>query len=122
MFRFGTFAGVPVRGPAPSFACGLTRRSETFGIGDDPAGAEGLGQPTYATDEWDPGNRMPHPSPSAFADRVWIVTGANSGIGKATALGLARLGGTLVLACRNTERGEAAREEITRATGNDKMS
>ncbi len=65
---------------------------------------------------------MTHASPPAFADRVWIVTGANSGIGKATALGLARLGGTLVLACRNTERGEAAREEITRATGNDKMS
>jgi len=61
-------------------------------------------------------------SSPAFADRVWIVTGANSGIGKATAFGLARLGGTLVLACRNTERGEAAREEITRATGNDKMS
>ena len=27
-------------------------------------------------------------------DRTWIVTGASSGIGKATALGLARLGGT----------------------------
>jgi len=65
---------------------------------------------------------MTQPSPPALADRVWIVTGANSGIGKATALGLARLGGTLVLACRHRERGEAAREEITRATGNDKMS
>src|SRR6266702_4105859 len=122
MFRFGTFGGVPVRGSAASFACGLTRGSETFGIEDDPAEADGMGQPTYPTDGWDHGNRMTHPSPPAFADRVWIVTGANSGIGKATALGLARLGGTLVLACRNAERGEAAREEITRATGNDRMS
>ncbi len=89
---------------------------------DDLAEADGMGQPTYPTDGWDQGSRMTHPSPPAFADRVWIVTGANSGIGKATALGLARLDGTVVLACRNAERGEAAREEITRATGNDKMS
>ena len=81
-----------------------------------------MGQSTYRTDGWDPASRMTDPTPPAFADRVWIVTGANSGIGKATALGLARLGGTVVLACRNAERGEAAREEITRATGNDKMS
>ena len=40
-------------------------------------------------------------------DRVWIVTGASSGIGKATAVGLARLGGTVVLACRDQARGEA---------------
>ncbi len=58
--------------------------------------------------------------PPAFAERVWIVTGANSGIGKATALGLARLGGSVVLACRNAERGATAREEIVRSTGNDK--
>ncbi len=80
------------------------------------------GQSTYRTNGWDLANHMTPPVPPALADRVWIVTGANSGIGKATALGLARLGGTLVLACRNAERGEAAREEITRATGNDKMS
>jgi NAD(P)-dependent dehydrogenase (short-subunit alcohol dehydrogenase family) len=51
-------------------------------------------------------------------DRVWLVTGASSGIGKATALGLARLGGTVVLACRDPTRGEAAQREIVQASGN----
>ncbi|SRR6266581_2397707 len=57
-------------------------------------------------------------SPPPMANRVWIVTGANSGIGKATALGLARLGGTVVMACRSPTRGEAARAEIVRESGN----
>jgi len=51
-------------------------------------------------------------------DRVWLVTGATSGIGKATALGLARLGGTVVLACRDPTRGEATQREIVQASGN----
>ena len=80
------------------------------------------GQSTYRTNGWDLASRMTPPVPPAFAERVWIVTGANSGIGKMTALGLARLGGTVVLACRNAERGEAAREEIVRSTGNERTS
>ena len=54
-------------------------------------------------------------------DRVFLVTGANSGIGKATALGLARLGGTVVMACRSATRGEAARQDIVRDSGNSKV-
>src|SRR2546423_9259967 len=54
--------------------------------------------------------------------RVWLVTVASSGIGKATALGLARLGGTVVLACRDATRGEAAQHEIVRDSKNPKVT
>jgi NAD(P)-dependent dehydrogenase (short-subunit alcohol dehydrogenase family) len=49
-----------------------------------------------------------------LSGRVAVVTGANSGIGKEIARGLARLGATVILACRSVERGEAAAAEIRR--------
>lgn len=55
-------------------------------------------------------------------ERVWIVTGANSGIGKAIALGLARLGGTVVMACRDRSRAELAQREIVQGSGNPKVT
>ncbi|MFX1595582.1 MAG: SDR family NAD(P)-dependent oxidoreductase, partial [Promethearchaeota archaeon] len=51
-------------------------------------------------------------------EKVCIVTGANSGIGKATALGLAKLGATIVMVCRNKERGEVAKTEILNKSEN----
>lgn len=48
-----------------------------------------------------------------------IVTGANSGIGKATAAAIVKLRGRVIMACRDTTRaGEAARE-IRQQTGAD---
>jgi NAD(P)-dependent dehydrogenase (short-subunit alcohol dehydrogenase family) len=44
--------------------------------------------------------------------RVCVVTGANRGIGRATAIGLAELGANLVLVCRRREDGEAVSQEI----------
>ncbi len=43
-----------------------------------------------------------------------MVTGASSGIGKATALELARLGATVILVCRDRSKGESVIDEIRR--------
>jgi NAD(P)-dependent dehydrogenase (short-subunit alcohol dehydrogenase family) len=51
--------------------------------------------------------------------KICIVTGANSGIGKATALGLAHMGATVVMVCRNQVKGEEAQNEIKEKSGND---
>jgi len=53
--------------------------------------------------------------------KVCLVTGANSGIGKATALGLAEMGARVVMVCRDRARGTAARDEIRSASGNDSV-
>ncbi len=50
--------------------------------------------------------------------KICMITGANSGIGKATAIGLAKLGATLVLVCRDQARAEKAIVEIKKKTGN----
>jgi NAD(P)-dependent dehydrogenase (short-subunit alcohol dehydrogenase family) len=44
--------------------------------------------------------------------RLAIVTGGNSGIGFQTARYLSRVGAVVILACRNAEKGEAARAKI----------
>ena len=49
----------------------------------------------------------------------YIVTGANAGIGKAIAEGLARMGRPVVMVSRDAARGRAAAEEIRAATKND---
>jgi NAD(P)-dependent dehydrogenase (short-subunit alcohol dehydrogenase family) len=54
-------------------------------------------------------------------DKIVLITGGNSGIGKATAIGIAKTGATVVIACRNKEKGQAAIDEIKKASGNNKV-
>jgi NAD(P)-dependent dehydrogenase (short-subunit alcohol dehydrogenase family) len=51
-------------------------------------------------------------------DKVCIVTGSNSGIGKETALALSGMEATVVMLVRDKERGEKAQSEIINKTGN----
>jgi NAD(P)-dependent dehydrogenase (short-subunit alcohol dehydrogenase family) len=53
--------------------------------------------------------------------RTAIVTGANSGLGLVCARELARKGASVVLACRDTVKGEAAVEAIARAAPSAKV-
>jgi NAD(P)-dependent dehydrogenase (short-subunit alcohol dehydrogenase family) len=50
--------------------------------------------------------------------KVCLITGANSGIGKETALALAKMNATVVMLCRNKQRGEKAQKEIIEQSGN----
>jgi NAD(P)-dependent dehydrogenase (short-subunit alcohol dehydrogenase family) len=54
-----------------------------------------------------------------MAEKVVLITGGNTGIGKEAAVGLANLGARVVITSRDEERGRAAREEIAERSGND---
>jgi NAD(P)-dependent dehydrogenase (short-subunit alcohol dehydrogenase family) len=56
-----------------------------------------------------------------LAGRTYLVTGANAGIGYATARELAGRGGRVHLGCRSLAKGEAAVAAITAATGSDQV-
>jgi len=50
-----------------------------------------------------------------------LITGANSGIGKAVATALAGLGAHVVMSSRSRKRGERAQSEIIRKSGNERV-
>jgi retinol dehydrogenase 12 len=50
--------------------------------------------------------------------RTFLVTGANTGIGRATTEALAVRGATVYMACRNAAKARPVMEAITTATGN----
>jgi NAD(P)-dependent dehydrogenase (short-subunit alcohol dehydrogenase family) len=59
--------------------------------------------------------------PYDLTDKVIIITGANSGIGKAASIQLAKLGATVVMACRSKERGLQIRDEVRYAAGSSEV-
>ena len=51
--------------------------------------------------------------------KVVVITGANTGVGLETAVGVAAQGATTVLACRSQQKADAAAHEVTQRTWND---
>ena len=56
-----------------------------------------------------------------LTDKVVVVTGANSGIGKDIATYAAAKAAKVYMFCRSKERAEKARKEIAEATNNDSV-
>ena len=54
-----------------------------------------------------------------LSNKTVIVTGANSGIGKAASIQLAKLGAHVVMLCRNKERGEQAMQDVKAISNSD---
>nr|XP_033778210.1 dehydrogenase/reductase SDR family member 13 [Geotrypetes seraphini] len=57
-------------------------------------------------------------SETSLKGKTVLITGGNCGIGKVTALDLARRGARTILACRNKEKAEAAIFDIRKKSGN----
>jgi NAD(P)-dependent dehydrogenase (short-subunit alcohol dehydrogenase family) len=64
---------------------------------------------------------MPKPIDADLSGKVMVVTGANSGIGKAASAALSAMGATVVMVCRSQERGEAAMADIRSATADAQL-
>jgi len=58
---------------------------------------------------------------TAMRGRVCLITGVTSGIGRATALALARMGAIVIAVCRDRGRGEAAVAELKARSGGGTM-
>jgi len=56
-----------------------------------------------------------------LGSRTFLITGANTGIGKETARALAGRGARVYIACRSEPAGRAAIDEIATATGNRRL-
>ncbi|MFO0760166.1 MAG: SDR family oxidoreductase [Byssovorax sp.] len=62
---------------------------------------------------------MSNDEASSLKGKICLITGANTGIGRATAVDLARRGARLFVACRSAEKGNEAVAGIRREGGSD---
>ncbi len=60
-------------------------------------------------------------SKAVLSGKTVIITGGNTGIGKATAVDLARRDARVILACRSVEKGEKAVVDVHRESGSDNV-
>ncbi|HEY5949365.1 MAG TPA: SDR family oxidoreductase [Kofleriaceae bacterium] len=58
---------------------------------------------------------------SDLAGKTFVITGANTGIGRITARELAKRGAHVILACRSADKTQPVIDELKRETGNDKI-
>lgn len=58
---------------------------------------------------------------TVMQNKTCLITGANSGIGKEIALGLAQQGAHLILVCRNVSKAQLVVNEIKEKTGSEKI-
>src|SRR5207253_85291 len=102
-----------------------TNRTQPIGKSINPTGtplvreSDGLGPniiPSLRTTRTE--NPLLDASNIDMTGKVCLVTGGNSGIGKATALGLAKLNASVVIVSRDKDKGEATLIEMRAKSGN----
>ena len=62
-----------------------------------------------------------HPTIALFTGKTVVITGGNSGIGKATAVDLAKRQAKVILACRTAVTAQECVSEIKQLSGNDQV-
>ncbi len=105
-----------------SFNCQFDTRDTERALADADLRVPEL--PDYATKLWDYWERVLDPDlykdrsfEAAVNGRTVVITGASSGIGRETALKVARAGGIPILVARSADKLEATKAEIERAGG-----
>jgi NAD(P)-dependent dehydrogenase (short-subunit alcohol dehydrogenase family) len=63
----------------------------------------------------------PYTKKTRIDGKIVVITGANAGIGKETAVDLAKRGGKVYIACRDIKRGEDALKEIKERSNSDNI-